>query len=586
MTKRLLVRARDQTFYTLVFFITFTGSAVFMGKEALTGSGIWDGWGDAIFFQTIAQIATDSGPLGFTKNLGWPDGFSAWSIPQSGPLIMTLFSFLGSVLGFASSATLAWTLVILSAINALSILYFFDGVSKSRDFNTFKMISSISLALSPFVLLKLQHLNVLAFFFIPFVFGVLFRNFERETFKKRRYLLILVYLIGFASPVWWLVVLLAILSFSSIFIWLSRQYKYLKVTGEIFVFSLFSLISQVALMALSPKSNAITRSVWDSNVYGGRLVDFLLSSTFVNRILKDSEKLTGGGSAELSQVGITGAIFGIITIFYAVLASFRASKMSEKNRKISGLSIVLTLLFLSGGFGNLQAGIFALFGFTSPARVWSRLIIVLALIGVAIVLLYFESLNQIQETSRKLSMNNFKKSLPKFIVIPMIFFTLLDISAMNTQNRLIPFSEFEEIRSVKFIEKTFSFNCPVLQLPVESGLAVKVGVPGRYPDTYYRGFVPYLLSPTRPWSFGDYDRKISNKYLVDLEPIVNRKTRTDIQAAGFCAVLFDKDLAKISTTNGISLPGESLNGIFGQPIFTSSRFEVYSIETKTEVEAP
>jgi hypothetical protein len=586
MSRRLLARARNHSAYALVFLIAFTGTAVFMGKESLAGSGIWDGWGDAVFFQSIAQIATNSGPIGFTNNLGWPNGFSAWSLPQSGPLIMTLFSFLGSVFGLSSSATLAWTLVILNAINALCILYFFNGVSKSGNFNTFKIFSSITLVLAPFTLLKLGHLNVLAFFFVPFAFGIMFKNFERESFKKRINLLILVYLIGFASPLWWLVVLLAILSVLSIFMLLSRQHKYLKVTVEILIFSLLSLISQTALMALSPKSNAVTRGVWDSNVFGGRLVDFLLSSTFVNSFLKESDRLVAGGSAELSQVGIAGAIFGIIAIFYAVLGSFRPAKISEKNWQLSGLAIVVTLLFLSGGFGNLQAGIFALFGFTSPARVWSRLIIVLALIGVAIVLFYFESLNQIREPSRKLSINYFKTLLPKFIVIPMAFFTLLDISAMNSQSKLIPFSEFEEIHSVNFIEETFSANCPVLQLPVESSPAVKVGLPERYPDTYYRGYVPYLISPTRPWSFGDYDREIKDKYLLNLEPILNTKTKTDIQAAGFCAVLFDKTLAEILTINGITLPGKSLNGIFGNPVFASPRFEVYRTETKNEVDEP
>jgi len=586
MSRRLLASARDHSSYALVFLIAFTGSAVFMGKDALTRSGIWDGWGDAVFFQSIAQIAMDSGPIGFTKNLGWPDGFSSWSIPQSGPLIMTLFSFLGSVPGFPSAATLSCTLVILTAINAISILYFLNGVSKSGKFSEFKIISSISLVLSPFVLLKLGHLSVLAFFLVPFAFGVIFRNFERETFKKRRNLLISLYLIGFASPLWWLVVLLSILSILSIFMWLSRQYKSLRVTGEMLVFSLFSLISQAVLIALSPRSNAITRGVWDSNVFGGRLVDFLLSSTFINSVLKDSEKLIAGGSVELSQVGISGAIFGIIAIFYAVLGSFRAAKMSEKNWHLSGLAIVVTLLFLSGGFGNLQAGIFALFGFTSPARVWSRLIIVLALIGVAIVLVYFERLNEIKRTSSKSSIDKFRTLFPKLVVVPMALFTLIDISAMNTHNRLIAFSEFEEIQSVKFIEKAFSPDCPILQLPVESSPAVKVGLPGLYPDTYYRGYVPYLLSPRRPWSFGDYDRKVKDKYLLQLEPILNKKTGSNIQAAGFCGILFDKTLAEILTVNGISLPGKSLNGVFGKPVFSSSRFEVYSTENKTKVEAP
>jgi hypothetical protein len=576
MPKRLLARARDQSSYTLVFFLAFTGSAVFLGKEAMTGSGIWDGWGDAVFFQSVAQIATNSGPIGFTNNLGWPDGFSAWSLPQSGPLIMTLFSFLGSVLTLSSSATLAWTLVILNAINALCVFYFFNGVSKSGNLIVFKIISSVTLVLSPFVLLKLGHLNVLAFFFIPFALGILFRNFKREFFKKRISLLILVYLVGFASPLWWLVVLLAILSIFSFFMCLSRHLKYAKVTVEILAFSCLSLLSQAALLALSPKSNAVTRGVWDSNVFGGRLVDFLLSSPFINTILKESEKLRSGSSAELSQVGIVGAVFGIIAITYAILGSFRTTKLPEKNWWLSGLAIVVTLLFLSGGFGNLQAGVFALFGFTSPARVWSRLIIVLAMIGVAIVLVYFESLNEIKKTSKKSSINNFKTLLPKFVVISMSLFALLDISVMSSPSKLIPFNQFEESYSVEFIDKTFSRNCAVLQLPIESSPAVKVGVPERYPDTYYRGYIPYLISPTRPWSFGDYDRKVKDKYLLNLEPILDAKTRAEIQAAGFCAVLFDKTLAEILITNGISLPGKTLDGVFGNPVFTSPRFDVYS----------
>jgi hypothetical protein len=51
-----------------------------------------------------------------------------------------------------------------------------------------------------------------------------------------------------------------------------------------------------------------------------------------------------------------------------------------------------------------------------------------------------------------------------------------------------------------------------------------------------------------------------------------------IKGAGFCFVLHDKELSRISLGSSLSLPGSSLGIFLGQPIFTSERFDVYAVD--------
>jgi len=90
----------------------------------------------------------------------------------------------------------------------------------------------------------------------------------------------------------------------------------------------------------------------------------------------------------------------------------------EKNNLFSAfkqLSIVSILFFVLGGLSNLQASFFVIIGSASPMRTWSRLSILIAILGLCLFFLTF-----------KLSLKR-----AKIIAALLLIFSLVEILSVN-----------------------------------------------------------------------------------------------------------------------------------------------------------
>jgi hypothetical protein len=379
---------------------------------------------------------------------------------------------------------------------------------------------------------------------------------------------------------WWTLVAIYLLVLFSVFSLVAKQLSIAAKSFGLVAGTLAGFFIQVVLSIAAPNSNAITRGAWDSNIYGGRFVDFLVSSPVMNALLPGLESLKPGASVELSQVGILGAALGILSIVTFILAIFRNASLEVRGRVLASLAAATTLLFVSGGLGNLQAGLLLFVGIESPARVWARLIILLAVIGAGLFLLSIEKLQKLSSNYAERWRSEQSKIVFN-IILPVVILALALPDFFVTRNTESPvaFAQLPEFSAVAFIESRAGDQCPVLQLPVESMPMPMSSVPEHYPDTYYRGLVPYLMKPSVIWSFGDYQREGRAAYLDQLGPEILSTSVYAIYKAGFCFVLFDKSLSDISKTYSLNLPGTSVGDHFGEPLFTSERFDVYSVPT-------
>jgi hypothetical protein len=564
--------------YATVFVATMAGAYQFLGPNAFSVEGVWSAWGDLIWFQGMSQIASQNGILGLSPNLGWPDGVSVWSHPQSGLLLLGLFWFFGGVVGASSAASLSWSLAAVAATNATAVLYFLRGISARTSLIPIMGALALSLGLSPFVLLNMGQLNVATFFVLPLLLGVFLRMRDLHSLKPLVLFGVTVAAAAVVSPLWWVVVALFLSGIIGVFSLFSRQWKLGASSGVVILGTLVGFAVQSLLFFSAPITTAVTRGPWDSNVYGGRALDILFASPALNHLIPELELLRPGASVELWQVGLVGGTLAALAIVSFLVVLFRNTASEPRVWILASVSVVTTLLFVSGGFGNLQAGVLHLLGVDSPARVWSRLVVLLAVIGAGFLLLGVERLSEVSNRQRGNQLRIVAGVLEK-VAIPLIVLGLMVPDYLVTRNSSspIPFSELEEYGAVEYLDSQGIDDCPVLQLPVESMPLPLSGVADYWSDSYYRGLIPYLMKPELPWSFGDHSREDRAAYLNDLGPEMSGQALAAITDAGFCFVLFDKKLAQISEEYGVELPGARLNGAFGTPIFDSERFEVYAV---------
>jgi hypothetical protein len=365
----------------------------------------------------------------------------------------------------------------------------------------------------------------------------------------------------------------------STFGFLARQQKLALGSVTLLAGTAMGFAFQVLFFVAAPGSNAVTRGPWDSNTYGGRLVDFLVASPALNTMFPSLENLKAGASVELSQVGLLGAALGLLSIIAFLVVILRNGSRDSRAWLLSVLAVASTLMFLSGGFGNLQAGLLLSVGIDSPARVWARVIILLAVIGAGFLLLAIERFANFSGYAGGVDAEPIRSWLVHRLVLPLMIIAIAapDFITSRDPKDAIVFSELEEFAAVEFLSTQGADVCPVLQLPIESIPLPLNPVSEHWSDTYYRGLVPFLMEPNISWSFGDYLRANRADYLDDLGPQLTSPHVSSIQRTGFCFILFDKKLSAISREYSLDLPGTSLEGLFLAPSFSSERFDVYSL---------
>lgn len=538
-----------------IYPITFVG-----GMSFVVGWFVFRNWssngllpigGDYLWVQSSFESIKHNGFLSADPHLNWPHGLSIWTHPQLGTLIPFCAWIFTRIIGIQSGIATFWTLAFNAGTNAVAALYFFRGVTR-RHPPLLGMACAVIIGAGPFTLVKIAHLNVSAWFFIPLLLGAA----ARIANSSRRTHVLLSALVGFgalASPMWWIVVGLFVLGIS-IIPWLAmggfREVR--SMLGLAFAATGGMGVQILIIRQASLPDQLPTRGPWDSNLYGGHLTDLLLSSTWLNSVASQLDRLWPGTSVEMSPVGLVGGLAGMVCVVM-VLASILRPRPSVETSHLTVFSLSTLLFFLAGGFGGVQAALALYVSSGSPARVWARLTILLALLGSAWILTLTEG--AIARYPKLLRSGNFRIAL---IGITAVMLGTATADAKYVKPNLPePLVDQPEYGAIQFLRDRTD-PCPVAQLPLDSTPAPRVPYAGPQSfKTYLRPFAPYIMAPEYFWSFGPYQTSRTDG-LNSLPMTINTRVLDDIADLGFCAVLFDTALSLAADAAMVELQGQYL----------------------------
>ncbi|MEI8082290.1 MAG: hypothetical protein WCI74_10650, partial [Actinomycetes bacterium] len=431
---------------------------------------------------------------------------------------------------------------------------------------------------------KVGHLNVATIFAVPLALGLLLRARDRSV----RWWVVAAVVTAVAvavSPLWWGIVLLFLLAVIGLGVLLQRSWQRVLavvvvgsgvVVGVGFQFLLFR--------AARVPGASFGRSLWAANTFGGKFSDLLVSSPLFDKLLSTSawERITKGTSVELKPVGIVCAAAFIVLVMVLIKATPAFIRLGSADSDtaprvdttlLAVMSVVVLLFFAVGSLGNLQAGVGAVFGVASPARTFSRMSIILAMLGLAWCLLYF---NRWRESTRLSTRNS--RIVTAVVGVVVVAISIADLSAVPRAPTAAP-QAMAEYPAIEFLRANTT-ACPVAQLPQDGApIPRRIGPKGsttkarqEYNEQfYYRGYYPYLLATDYFWSIGSYysgAKTALNAVGTTLTPAAADK----LASAGFCAILYDKKLA--ARPGAKALEGSAIAGM-PAPDFVSPRYDVF-----------
>ncbi len=373
----------DIAAYTLTIFLTFAAVVLVLHPWSVPPYAVFSAGGDSLFIQSSVGVASQVGPFGIDQHLGWPDGFSQWSFPQLGIYLGTLGWLLGNLLTNNWAQTSLYILAITAGLNAGACLFLFRAFI-GRRLVVVACASAAVLGAAPFVIDKVGHLAIGAWFIIPLMFGVVIRG----AIQSRRWRIIsfaLLAVVAVVSPLFWVLVGLFLAPAMLLISLVRRRWtNTLNIVVALGTFLFGFAVQFLFFLSVPHVSDDATRGSWDSNIYGGHLTDFLLASPFLNRHIPALLTLVPGSSTELRSVGLAAGV-AALALLLIVLCGLPRKLVERDGKKVdvsllADASIVSLLFFGVGLFGNLQAGFAVLLGTTSPVRVWARISIVIAIL--------------------------------------------------------------------------------------------------------------------------------------------------------------------------------------------------------------
>ena len=512
------------------------------------------------------KVATKANLIGIVDTLGWPNGFALWAEPllglgpyYSAVILHKVFLFNDVSVIYLLSTSIGITL------NAIAAWWM---VSKEFENKKYSYFFSFIIGISPFALMRFGQIPV-AWLFFPFIFlGVAFKLNRNQISRKRA--LIILFSTGVFSPLWWTIVCLLIAFTLTIvnLIGIRQLKKNLKDCIVILLGTGLSILPTVFLNYLSRDySGETSRFPWQSNLFGGKFSDLLLSSPYLNQLFDLKTKISEGSSPEASNSHI-GILLGILTgyLIYQLLINKKIRSDFLPNNFYL-ISLVFLLFFISGGLGNLQAGLLVLLGEVSPARTWFRLIFFLGILGLYLLLKIIE-----------------RSKASQFVVN---IFMGLAVLLTIFDNRYVDFIQpvekenIAEYAAVNFLDQNTK-NCPVLQIPIDTYPLNQDFQFVNGSKFAYNQMMPYVLSDNNKWSLVGIP---GNKFWGNYKSIpvdMDKSKLIILKNQGFCAVLFDKEFSnwQIERKAGLDYtqgfwPGLTMN--IDNPNFEDARYKVYLI---------
>lgn len=515
-------------------------------------------YGDQAWVQASIESAMQVGPFATNPHLGWPTGFDPWAFPPVGGVGFLTGAWLLGIVGVGSSLALALLLSISSAAMTCATYIAVRVSAAGHVDRLIAALGALAFGLSPYVLSKFGHFNVAVAFLLPATMAALGFLSSRKDRSIRLTLTIicLLSIISLASSLWWQLVVLYLLLFAALAAMLLRSRGWLKIISLTFGAVLIGSLIPISLSLLRrAPGNLWNREAWDSTVYSGSLTDFILTSPWLLDLFPVLNDLAPAASREQSLVGLIPMLFGLaaLTLSLTAFIGIRGETLKRSGWLLVALQISL-LTFLTLGLGTFTEAIAYLFGIESPLRVWSRLIILISLIGL---LLFSPWISRVFTSIQSLPARIAIGIASTFVVSTVIVTEMVHLQ-METPR---PIPTMEEISAIQFLQEDFA-DCPVVQLPV-----------GTFPDFpmadgtevalshYYRGFVPYLLNPRGYWSFGAVQGTETDNFLRSLPSTLTQAELLTLADAGYCAILFDQHYADWLNSRNLDWPGKKITGV-------------------------
>lgn len=522
--------------------------------------------GDQAWVQASAQVGMQTGPFATNLHTGWFSGFDPWAYPTGGAIGFYSAAWLLGLITASSSNVLLGIMTGTAVLVALASYAALRLAAPGRVSPVVAWWGAFALGISPYVLSKMGHYNVAAFYLLPVILAAI-GLLTRVAGLRALGVLAIVAVVTLLSPLWWTFVAAYFLVVSLLVAAILRRRSWFLRVGSVLLALLVGGALPIVLSLTRHVGDGTwNRQPWDSTIYSGSLTDFLLGSPFVTSVFPQLEDLLPATSRELSTVGLVpaaGAIFAIVLAVTAFLG------YSDDRRRSAGWLLVLlqiTLLtFVTLGLGTTQEALLRLVGIDSPLRGWSRLTILVALIGLMLAAPWVTA--QVARLT----------GIGRLVVIAVASLAVIVVGVGDLRTtdmgepRNVP--TLEELAAIEFLDAEVG-DCPVAQLPV-----------GTFPDfpmadgteialsNYYRGFVPYILRPDRTWSFGASLGTPSDTLMRSLPATITAAELVVLRDAGYCAVLYDHDYAAWLQARGLDWPGQETRGL--APNWSGLRFDVY-----------
>ncbi len=526
---------------------------------SLNNNFVWEA--DGLLAQAQIQSIIDSGIFGKTDHLGYPFGFTQWNNPE--------ISYLHALLIWISSKFLPITtygyliLITFTTIILNSLLFYYLSVQIIRE-RVLNILFLLFGLLIPYSLYSLDHPHVITFYIYIAIIIVLLRidNLNRKN-------LIFLFVILLATNMFQLILITFI---SSILTVVYLLYYLVTRVNKLQISNLLKIYVTILIVFITNFINFLThsningqngRGAYHSDLFAGKLTDILLSSPFINHIIPNLEILKTGGT-EARFIGLPLSVFFFLVFLLLILYPVLKFELFSIKLLFSFLLISL-MTFITGGFGNLQASVFVIFGQISPMRSWSRLSI---LIGILSFVLIFLFLQQKLKTAYLYS-----------VMVFVLFFSVLDLTHLEKDSRFEPnIKQLEETSFLNYVDSNLK-PCNVLQLPIDTYF-IPQGALDQAWRYYWNGMIPYLALPDFKWTSAIYVDSPGWQELKKIPTDIDKSFFATINE-NYCAVVFDKNFSQYQIDRHATLgpepgvwPGLRIEtGL--TPDFEDTRFSVY-----------
>jgi len=558
-----LRRLNFEVFLTSIFVFTFLLKFLFLIK--ISNNIFFTE--DALQIEYWFKLISETNMFGIEHRIANPVGDSIWSNPSLGVAISSSAFVLQDIFNLGTAQTVLAVFFLVGIANFTSTLYLAKVLNLNYLLTSFM---AFAIGLSPYYFEKVGAVGVAAFYPLIIFISYLIKYQRIEiAFSIKNF--IFLFIVILTSSFWWLIVLLVVLtsivgvyflpsiinkSFDNSFLYVLKVYGF--VITSLIIFYTISL-------NYSYLRGENRFQPWQSEIFSGKISNFILYSPFIETIAPISTTNLSGGispGAFLDQVGFIPGL-SIIFLFALFFLSFTKFDNPLDNKTwfkpLLLVGLVSTFFYVSGGFGNLLSGLFVLLEQTSPIRSWSRLNILMGIIGLVFMLVIV----QIKFSRRIQSIFLFLGSI--IIIADLYYSDLPDTSYIDKSS--------EKVVS-EYLVNNVSM-CKVIQIPVDTQPIPQDYINEQKGKFYYTNYKQYLLNPNLNWSYGNWTHSEGWVYEASIPTEVNQQWLNSSKE-NICAVIYDKEYADWRSREAVEWPGLKIN--LGEPSFVNQRYDVYLIK--------